>query len=414
MAAETNPVASRLLRHKGEISFLLALAGLASVGLARWTVPEALPSLFLILQHAFEAATVGGAADWLAVKMIFDEIKIGNLRIVPASGIVPRKQQAIARGAGQLVAREWLSKESLQRALTDMDFASPASDYVLAKTDAGIDWILDQVSTMLARQESKEALIRWLKEHAMKIRLSEWLARMATPGGVERAVRAIVPPIADMLHRGIGSPEVYRIVLEKMEAEQKGFFRTLFFDPVEATEKTILKAMEFLREVYDDESHPVRRKITEELLKWAEDVRQSGGPTALDEAVRDVALESDEWLGRMVDQIREWLVGQERDPASVLRQEMRKLARRVVERLRAEWKDPFNGAVREAIGAWLSQHHGQIAVLVEENLGRLSPEELKNQFKERTYDDMQWIRVNGAVAGFAVGAVIGVVRWWLG
>ena len=79
----------------------------------------------------------------------------------------------------------------------------------------------------------------------------------------------------------------------------------------------------------------------------------------------------------------------------------------------SEWKTGINQKVIAVVGEIVSKNHYKIGELVEKNLSALSPDEIKNQFKARTYDDMQWIRVNGAVAGFMIGLIIGTVRWLL-
>ena len=74
------------------------------------------------------------------------------------------------------------------------------------------------------------------------------------------------------------------------------------------------------------------------------------------------------------------------------------------------WKRTVNEKVMSVIGDIINRNHHLIGEMVEKNLTALSPEQIKEQFRSRTYDDMQWIRVNGAVAGFAIGIAIGIVR----
>ncbi len=408
---------SFLVRHKGELSFLTALTGLAGVTCIQHLFPSEFPALVLVLQHGFEAATVGGAADWLAVKMIFDEIKIGNVRIVPASGIIPRKQKTIARGAGQLVAKEWLSAESVTHALQDFDFAGALTDYVEERpdwVDRQIDNILRLASEWLSDEANVRQIADWIGKSGSGIRLSKLLANSVGDDGVARALHSVIPSVADALREGLASPEVHRIVLEKMQAEQKGFFRQLFFDPEEATEKTLLKAMEFLREVQEQEDHPIRIRIVSAAVSWLDAVRRDPSrSTKLDDAVSELVATPENAATWFADGVRQWVDRQRDRSASALRDFVRHLSNYLMGKLRSDWNIPFNRRVRSMIGDLLARHHDEIARIVEDNLNQLSPDQIKEQFKARTYDDMQWIRVNGAVAGFFIGLIIGIVRSFL-
>lgn len=417
MAPPAAPVVLFLIRRKGEISFFSAVTGLAGVAMCQRLFPELVPPLMIVLQHGFEAATVGGAADWLAVKMIFDEIKIAGIRIVPASGIIPRKQKIIARGAGELVAREWLSAESIARALREFDFAKSLADYVTRSSDLidrQIDRLLRTSADWLNDPENANRLSDWFASKAQNLRLSGFLAKVVDSGSLTRVVHDLVPPVAEALRQGLASPEVYRIVLQKMQEEQKGFFRQLFFDPEEAAEKALLKGMEFLRELQEREDHPVRLRLIEAAQQWLGAVqREPEKPTRLDEAVQELIGDSDRFSRSIVSTIRESIEGQERNPASGLRQWLKQMANDAIDKLRSDWSTAFNDRIRTLIGDVMARHHDRIAAIVEDNLNRLSPEQIKTQFKQRTYDDMQWIRVNGAVAGFVIGIVLGLVRMLL-
>ena len=49
-------------------------------------------------------------------------------------------------------------------------------------------------------------------------------------------------------------------------------------------------------------------------------------------------------------------------------------------------------------------------MLITENLLKLNDQELVMQIKEKVGDDLQYIRLNGAVVGGLVGILIAVVR----
>lgn len=411
-------------KHKGHLSFAAVLLGLMIVVTCRHVFPEYLPVFLMILQSGFEAGTVGGAADWLAVKMIFDEIRIGKWKIVPASGIIPRKQAAIAQGAGNLVANEWLTPRSIQDMLRQLDVAGFLASYLESWRRSGewkktAGWLLENVTSWLDQPATREKLAAVSREFLGRVRVSQWLAREGSENDVRQFLNPLVPYLCDKLAGLLTTPAAFDLIHARLVEEQDSFFKKILFDPVEATEKTILKVTALLREMQFDETHPIRLKISSGVADWIQRLRESETEAAsLDQFASGVleAVPVENWVSRLVDQLRDHLPPKGPDDESPLESVIGHWIDETVVRLRsdASWKSGLNDRFIAATGELLAQHHQKIAELVADNIRRLSPAEIREQFRSRTYDDMQWIRVNGAVAGFVIGLGIGLVRWALG
>ena len=374
---------SFFLKHKGEISFAIALSGLIVSSLYMQFVPPELAAFALILQTGFEAGTVGGAADWLAVKMIFDEIKIGKIRIVPASGILPRKQKAIAQGAGKLVAEEWLSPESVKNLLRSLDVASSLADYLQKIKQNGeltgyINWLLDHLASLLEKPATREKMSVILREQMTQVHWSRWIG-------------------------------------QNLSEEKGGFLKQLFFDPVETAEKAILKSIQFLRELQDNPYHPVRLKIDEKVISWAGELKEdSESAQSIDKFGNEISsiLDYEQFIETVISKAITYLNEQRSQKNGIMYRSILEWVDDIIAGLKNKesWKRTVNEKVMSVIGDIINRNHHLIGEMVEKNLTALSPEQIKEQFRSRTYDDMQWIRVNGAVAGFAIGIAIGIVR----
>ncbi len=423
MADPVAPPLPFLLRHKGEVSFVAALFGLLTTLLLRQFLPETMPGLLLVLQTAFEAGTVGGAADWLAVRMIFSEIRLGPWKIVPASGIIPRKQKAIAHGAGRLVADEWLSPASVRQALANLDMSEVMADYLKewhhsGESEKAVTWLLNVADEVLARPTVPERSAELVREFLEGVTWSKALGRHVSGDQARQLADHFVPFVCDRFADLLTTPDAFDFVHRKFQEEQDSFLKKLLFDPYEAAEKTVLRAIQTLREIQYDETHPIRRRISEGAADWLERLRESGGEAAsVDRLGQDLVdnLDLRTWVEQAVAGLRDYLAHQREDTNGPLRRELRVWIERAIDRLQtdAAWKETVNRKASSAMGSLLEFHHDKIAAIVEMNLNRLSPEEISRQFRTRTYDDMQWIRVNGAVAGFAIGLLIGCVRWLL-
>lgn len=66
--------------------------------------------------------------------------------------------------------------------------------------------------------------------------------------------------------------------------------------------------------------------------------------------------------------------------------------------------------IQEHVSGYISINHKKIGKLVRDNLEKLDTEILIELIEERVGDDLQWIRVNGAICGFCVGLVLGIIR----
>ncbi|MBL7994241.1 DUF445 domain-containing protein [bacterium] len=409
-----------LTQHKGEISFAIALSGLIVSSLFMSYAPPSYLAFLLVVQTGFEAGTVGGAADWLAVKMIFDEIKIGNVRIVPASGIIPRKQKAIAQAAGKLVADEWLSPQSVKKILQSVDVAGALADYLEKIKQNGelsghVSWLIQRLTKILEKPGAKEKLAGILNEQVTRIQWSQWIGSTLTDDQARKILDQLVPFFAEKLTELLSTQEAFDLIVEKLSEDKGGFLKQLFFDPVETAEKTILKSIQFLRELQDNPYHPVRLKIDTKTVAWINELRtDSESAKKIDKLAAEITSELEFTLlaEKAINRLIEFLNEQRHEKDGLIYRTVSDWVDNIILELRnnSEWQKTVNENVISVIGEVINRNHHLIGEMVEKNLSSLSPEQIKEQFRIRTYNDMQWIRVNGAVAGFAIGVVIGIIR----
>jgi uncharacterized membrane-anchored protein YjiN (DUF445 family) len=66
--------------------------------------------------------------------------------------------------------------------------------------------------------------------------------------------------------------------------------------------------------------------------------------------------------------------------------------------------------VKNTISELVGKYHHEIGEMVQFSLSKLNDVELVGQIEEKVGDDLQFIRLNGAIVGGFVGVVIAAIR----
>lgn len=66
--------------------------------------------------------------------------------------------------------------------------------------------------------------------------------------------------------------------------------------------------------------------------------------------------------------------------------------------------------IQEQAGEYINNNHEKIGELVKENIEKVDTKTLIELIEYKVGDDLQWIRVNGAICGFFIGLALGIIR----
>jgi uncharacterized membrane-anchored protein YjiN (DUF445 family) len=423
-------------RRLGAVSLGVAAAGYAAAEAALRLGWVAGPG-WRVAADAFEAATVGGAADWFAVTALFREVPIPILR--RHTNIVVKNRHRISGGVADMVQNRWLSpaviREHLARvspsaALLEQLEGAERRERLLSV----VREVLAGAARALDGPEGAAFLGRSLREQVesldLHVPLGRWMREGIDRGSHGDAWEALL----SALERAAEGEELRRVVHRALSAaveeyrSQGGVFRSLamgaaeafgVLDLDEAAATLAAKIRETVAEAKGNPSHPLRLRLDRVLRDFAARLEE-GDPAVLApfERMKRGLAESPaaaELLRRALSRFRETVEGQLADPASEL---SILLARFLDDRLAAFRDDPaarerFDAWVRETAIALVEKRHDAIGEMVRGSLGKLADRELVGQIEEKVGDDLQYIRLNGAVVGGFVGAALSVARLFL-
>lgn len=81
-----------------------------------------LPDLWTWITIPAIGGVIGWVTNWLAVKMIFRPVKRIRILGIPVQGLVPRRQQDLAKAIGRVVGNHLVEHKDVVRSLNKLDF----------------------------------------------------------------------------------------------------------------------------------------------------------------------------------------------------------------------------------------------------------------------------------------------------
>lgn len=359
----------------------------------------------------FEAALVGGCADWFAVTALFRHPL--NQRWVPHTAIIPKNRDRIIDNMVRMVDERLLSRDSLQNVLQEV----PLIERLLDGLDRTV--LLDTVTDLLLGQARTR--VAGLDPATLERLLQPMLERQLEGTDVSRLWRSLRGGMLDdtrldALMTSALEGAATLSTTERVRATVRDMLERLV-DGMIGGNPLLGMARGLLN--LDRMTGLVIESLNDRLLLAArdpgDDLRQAlrtamdadspaplllGGLRRLHSALRG---ESAGLAAALAPALHHGLLDWLEQPAR--REELRALLAR---ELRLFEEDPER---RGRVDVWLrsrllglaEQNHHRIGELVRHNLERLSAEELSGELEERVGRDLQWIRVNGAVVGGLVG-----------
>jgi len=431
-ARASRPSPERRRNHIGTVSLLIAILGAAVCRYLLTTEHFAGVTWLRLLAAGFEAGTVGGLADWFAVTALFRH-PLGLP--IPHTAIIPARRQKIVEGIVSMVEDEWLSPEVIGARLARFAPSEFVIEWLRApehvqRLGAPVRDLLRGLAGILTQAEVVEfidrALRRQLRELPIDASVGEALVRFADSTGAAAMFDSTALSLANLARRPATADNLYAWLdrsAEQMRREGKRLIP--LFLRRKAVQRRIVEAAcdsaaAELRAAASDAEHPLRRVVFGGVRNFAERLA-AGNPEALRqvEQMRAAIIESLEVapiVRELLTQLRRQLEDDLAQPAGYLAELVdRELRSGILELLDDQQRrTTFDQWIRGTANDLLRRHHHQIGVTVRENLEALDTAALVAQIEERVGADLQFIRLNGAIVGGAIGVLLAVAHLFLG
>ncbi|MBE7628488.1 DUF445 domain-containing protein [Tenacibaculum piscium] len=407
------------------VGMLLLIAGLKTEFLTH--------TAWHILLAGFEAAVVGGCADWFAVRALFAEIPIPFIK--KHTNIIVKSRAKISNGIVDLVSNEWLSKESLSEKIKSVAIADKIIDAL--KEEKNISKIIHFLQDILLKFSkntdfSKLApyLEKMLKKELQGIELGKplgiWLQKAMKNQEHSELWNVALSSISKTINNDETREMLIKNVAKQSESLKKESTFKLFavktaqkfggLDNESITDKLIKSMNDLLAEIATDTQHPLRNKLENELVDFAKKL-EIGNPDAL-ASIQNMQeklihnIESKTIVAKLVNSLQHKLQEDLNNDKSVFIEFIKQKSTQIINDFstNSELIEKANQNLKSGLISIIHKNHHLIANTVSESLENLNNDDLVKQIEDKVGDDLQYIRLNGALVGGIVGIILHLLK----
>ncbi|WP_411735705.1 DUF445 domain-containing protein [Paenibacillus sp. M2] len=375
-----------------------------------------------LLVGSFEAGLVGGLADWFAVTALFRH----PLGIpIPHTALLPKNRDKMTEGLVSAVENNLLNKDSITEKIADFKAAETVLDTLTRELhNDGIKTMIDtlckRILAGLPLEQIAPLVAAEIKSQAGAFDLGPILERAAhqmtergydakaLDYGLKQAEEWLVKPETIMFLGESGMKAISGIQMNGLmqfamnaflgymnEERLGGILQGYLFDRVEDMKR---------------EGSALRYKVLDM-------VRTQTVRLAMSEAMQDginswknnmlEGWNAEETVLNKLTELRDKALAAMEDGKYVDTYALPAIERVLVD-LRAddELMTGMNAKIVNGVTTLLEKNHSKIGKLVRENVDKMDNATLVSMIEDKVGQDLQWIRINGAVTGFVIGIAL--------
>lgn len=367
------------------------------------------PQAWMGYVEAFaEAGMVGALADWFAVTALFRH----PLGIpIPHTNLIERKKNDLGENLGKFVKDNFLNPSNIRPYIEQLDVVKWVSNW-LEKVDnqkileEEIGNFIQKIVKDLNDEEVEKFLVSKSEEILKSIDYQQ-----LTSSGIHyliekeehiKLLENLIPQLKEYVD------ESQQMIRERI-SEQRPFIS--FLAGKRISKELTDGLMMFLEEIEVDKEHFVRKKLTENLEKFAQDLLiEENWNEKFDQLKNE--LISTENLRHYTDEawqsIKTMLVENLNDPDSTLHEYLRKNIQKLSENLQndEELGLKINKWIRLFLYRMILRNRNEVETLISSTVSSWEGKELSDKLELEVGKDLQFIRINGTLVGGLVGLII--------
>ncbi|MEN1989717.1 DUF445 domain-containing protein [Paenibacillus hubeiensis] len=379
-----------------------------------------------LLVGSFEAGLVGGLADWFAVTALFRH----PLGIpIPHTALLPKNRAKMTEGLVSAVENNLLNKESITEKIAGFKAAEMVMDTLMRElhTDGAkqmMDTLCKRILAGLPLEQIAPIVAAEVKTQAGAFDLGPILERAisqvsekgydakALDYGLKQAEEWLVKPetvyvLGESAMKAIGGIQMNGLMqfamnafLGYMNEEKMGaILQGYLFDRVEDMKREgsalRYKVLGLVREQASKLAFSA--KVQDGLNGWKNDMLNQ--------------WDAEQTVLNKLTELRDKALSAMEDGAYVEAYALPAISRMLTDlRSDEELLSGLNAKIVVGVTTLLEKNHSKIGSLVRENVEKMDNKTLISLIEDKVGQDLQWIRINGAVTGFIIGIVLTGLR----
>lgn len=389
-----------------------------------------------IVKAGFEAATIGGVADWFAVRALFHEIPIPFIK--KHTNIIVKNREKLTEGIVDLVTNKWLSPEVITEKLSEVDLASAILEFLQnpnsqKKTVGFIREMALKLTSELDNPDFVRAVQKIVNKQIAEIDLAPTIGAILEKSIKNGDHNKLWELLIEASEKSLNNEESKELILSKLEEAiseygEQGFIKrtTMFLakktggiDLNKITAELLFKTNELLIEAKENPQHPIRIKFDNWIIEFAQKLNEGDkDAVGIIDTVKNKLIAYLEAENTLVHLMSNWKTSiskqLENDETSLMQFLIANLNRIVVDLQQdKEAQNKINSWITESVSELLTKFHSEIGNMVRTSLIKLDNAELVEQIEGKVGSDLQYIRLNGAVVGGLVGILIATVKYFV-
>lgn len=418
----------------GNVSLIIVSSGVVVIETAMYLGVISGP-FWRIVARGFEAGTVGGLADWFAVSALFREVPIPLIR--RHTNIIAKNRARLTEGAVDLVTNQWLSPGVVKAKLENISFSETLLRVLQEPANQGpaielIRDILSRLAVNLDKPQVAEFLGKLFKEQLERIDLARPLGRWMEDAIREGRHQKLWDVMLDSAEKTINDEEIRHQIVRRVdeaihEFKEQDFLKKAFLGIAELlgvlhkdiiAGKIIDKIKELILDARDHPSHPLREKVDTLLLNFSRGL-SSGDPSLMEmiDGLKTKLINNADTkaiiqhgLSQFTSKLSDQLDRNDSAFMLVLTDYLRKILSDLQSDVFA--RENIDNWMRDTISGLAEKYHHTIGDMIRTSLHpeKLDDRGLVNQIEDKVGNDLQYIRLNGAVVGGLVGILLGIIR----
>lgn len=411
-----DPREAALRRRK---AIALALLGAAGLGLAVVSVLERTHPhwAFGFLAAVFEAALVGGLADWFAVVALFRHPM--GMAWIPHTAIIPSKKDALGASLADFLCDHFLGTRQVADKLQSLDIAGSIAgklaDSAFSLTmGRALANAMPRILDALESDELHRFLLRIADARLRKVDLSGVVAvvlRQLTEDGRHQAlVDAGLGYVGDVL----AAPGTHERISEVASREMWKVVRYLKLEGVVAdkvADKLVAGMTGMVQDMASDRDHEMRQRIGAEFERLI--VRLEDDPSLRERvnAFRDQLIEDSDlsrYLRSLWRDLATWIREDVERDDSAIATRISGIGAELGARLAADpdMRAWINDGIIGLVLPEVERYREGIRDFIVERVQQWSADELTRELELAVGSDLQFIRYNGTAVGALIGGVL--------